>query len=485
MLEYISDIVLELVIPFDMFKANRKFQILLQHYPGKAKINVNIPNTTSPELKSSSPPPLSSSSIPAAATTERKRSPTAPIPNGDNNSITGQKKKVLISIKVNRSKCSNLGPYLDPRKVIEHIPDQFGLGPIHQVVRKSVQSLVDVSFDQKAVFGMLRQGEGRVIITASFEDKIQNVRLPAMENEAAVIDFLEILFEELRCEPFYEVFKKDFSSDEQKHDPEDEPLKNGSLKRKGSNDNVTLTFSNSSLPAGTSSAATSTEAFPPTLTAAATAVDEPDSGPSSTPKIPRLSSIDPASFYNGSNNKNHKSSGQKPRGRPLGSKNVLPPKAKPKSSPKHAPTPPSSGGNSLLTSPTKNKSGPIYQNAHKLHLAQEKAKALAAAAATMTSRTSAPTLEPIAAMPKLEPEQLPKDPTLWTIDNVISHLSHLDSALRPHVEMFRSHEIDGNALLLLTSDMMMKYMGMKLGPALKICNIINMIQGKKHQQIPK
>ena len=138
-----------------------------------------------------------------------------------------------------------------------------------------------------------------------------------------------------------------------------------------------------------------------------------------------------------------------------------------------------------MTSPTKNKSGPIYQNAHKLHLAQEKAKALAAAAATMTSRTSAPTLEPIAAMPKLEPEQLPKDPTLWTIDNVISHLSHLDSALRPHVEMFRSHEIDGNALLLLTSDMMMKYMGMKLGPALKICNIINMIQGKKHQQIPK
>ena len=466
-------------------KANRKFQFLLQHYPGKAKINVNIPNTTSPELKSSSPPSLSSSSIPVSTTTERKRSPTAPISNGDSNAITtDHKKKVLISIRVNRSKCSNLGPYLDPKKVTEHIPDQFGLGPIHQVVRKSVQRLVDVSLDQKAVFGMLRQGEGRVIITASFEDKIQSVRLPAMENEASVIDFLEILFEELRCEPFYEVFKKDLSHE--KNDPEDKPLKNGSLKRKGSNDNVTLTFSNSLLPA--TSSATSTEAFPPTLTAAV------DPGPSTTPKIPRLSSIDPASFYNGSNNKNHKSTGQKPRGRPLGSKNVLPPKSKPKSSPKHAPTPPSPGGggsSGLLASPTKNKSGPIYQNAHKLHLAQEKAKALAAAAATMTSRTLAPTTltaatpEPTAPMPKLEPEQLPKDPTLWTIDNVISHLSHLDSALRPHVEMFRSHEIDGNALLLLTSDMMMKYMGMKLGPALKICNIINMIQGKKHQQIPK
>ena len=89
-----------------------------------------------------------------------------------------------------------------------------------------------------------------------------------------------------------------------------------------------------------------------------------------------------------------------------------------------------------------------------------------------------------AAPPILEPQELPKDPTLWTIDNVISHLGQLDPSLCPHVEMFKAHEIDGNALLLLTSDMMMKYMGMKLGPALKICNIINMIQGKKFQPIP-
>ena len=99
----------------------------------------------------------------------------------------------------------------------------------------------------------------------------------------------------------------------------------------------------------------------------------------------------------------------------------------------------------------------------------------------ITSAAAPPNLEP----PKLEPQELPKDPTMWTIDNVISHLGQLDPSLCPHVEMFKAHEIDGNALLLLTSDMMMKYMGMKLGPALKICNIINMIQGKKFQQLPK
>merc|ERR1712156_569228 len=107
------------------------------------------------------------------------------------------------------------------------------------------------------------------------------------------------------------------------------------------------------------------------------------------------------------------------------------------------------------------------------------------AAKTQTPVPAPPPPIPAPAPPKLEPQELPKDPTLWTINNVISHLGQLDPSLCPHVEMFKAHEIDGNALLLLTSDMMMKYMGMKLGPALKICNIINMIQGKKFQPIPK
>lgn len=41
-------------------------------------------------------------------------------------------------------------------------------------------------------------------------------------------------------------------------------------------------------------------------------------------------------------------------------------------------------------------------------------------------------------------------------------------------------EIDGKAFLLLNSDMMMKYMGLKLGPALKICNLVSKVKGKRH-----
>lgn len=42
--------------------------------------------------------------------------------------------------------------------------------------------------------------------------------------------------------------------------------------------------------------------------------------------------------------------------------------------------------------------------------------------------------------------------------------------------MSLSKEIDGKALLLLNSEMMMKYMDLKLGPALKICNLVSRVR---------
>jgi hypothetical protein len=75
------------------------------------------------------------------------------------------------------------------------------------------------------------------------------------------------------------------------------------------------------------------------------------------------------------------------------------------------------------------------------------------------------------------------DPENWSIEQTIMNISQLDPALANHVETFRAHEIDGKALLLLSSEMMMKYLGMKLGPALKICNIIDKLKGKKHLPI--
>ncbi|XP_063241328.1 polycomb protein Scm isoform X2 [Bacillus rossius redtenbacheri] len=78
------------------------------------------------------------------------------------------------------------------------------------------------------------------------------------------------------------------------------------------------------------------------------------------------------------------------------------------------------------------------------------------------------------------PPKMPADPAEWSIEDVIRHIAYVDPALGVHADLFRKHEIDGKALLLLNSDMMMKYMGLKLGPALKICNLVNRIKGRKH-----
>ncbi|XP_054547113.1 polycomb protein SCMH1 isoform X5 [Talpa occidentalis] len=61
-----------------------------------------------------------------------------------------------------------------------------------------------------------------------------------------------------------------------------------------------------------------------------------------------------------------------------------------------------------------------------------------------------------------------RDPSSWTVEDVMQFVREADPQLGPHADLFRKHEIDGKALLLLRSDMMMKYMGLKLGPALKL-----------------
>ncbi|XP_066229634.1 sex comb on midleg-like protein 4 isoform X1 [Saccopteryx leptura] len=73
-----------------------------------------------------------------------------------------------------------------------------------------------------------------------------------------------------------------------------------------------------------------------------------------------------------------------------------------------------------------------------------------------------------------------RDPSTWTVEDVVWFVQDADpQALGPHVELFRKHEIDGNALLLLKSDMIMKYLGLKLGPALKLCYHIDKLKQAK------
>ncbi|XP_045711967.1 sex comb on midleg-like protein 1 isoform X3 [Phyllostomus hastatus] len=72
------------------------------------------------------------------------------------------------------------------------------------------------------------------------------------------------------------------------------------------------------------------------------------------------------------------------------------------------------------------------------------------------------------------------DPADWSVEEVILFLKEVDPhTLLPLADLFREHEIDGKAMLLLHSDVMMKYMGLKLGTALKLCHYIEKLKEEK------
>ncbi|KAL0966522.1 hypothetical protein UPYG_G00296290 [Umbra pygmaea] len=67
------------------------------------------------------------------------------------------------------------------------------------------------------------------------------------------------------------------------------------------------------------------------------------------------------------------------------------------------------------------------------------------------------------------------NPAHWSVEQVCSYIKSLPGG-RDISEEFRSQEIDGQALLLLTEDHLMTAMNIKLGPALKICAHINSLK---------
>ncbi|XP_069895386.1 sex comb on midleg-like protein 1 [Dipodomys merriami] len=76
-----------------------------------------------------------------------------------------------------------------------------------------------------------------------------------------------------------------------------------------------------------------------------------------------------------------------------------------------------------------------------------------------------------------------EDPSTWSVDEVILFLKRVEPQMACFLAgLIQQHEIDGKALLLLTTDMMMKYMGLKLGSALKLCYLIEKL--KKERRFP-
>ncbi|KAL6104015.1 phc3 [Pungitius sinensis] len=66
-------------------------------------------------------------------------------------------------------------------------------------------------------------------------------------------------------------------------------------------------------------------------------------------------------------------------------------------------------------------------------------------------------------------------PSQWDVEQVFSFINSLPGG-QDVAEAFRSQEIDGQALLLLTEDHLVSTMNLRLGPALKLCAHINSLK---------
>ncbi|THD26983.1 Polycomb protein SCMH1 [Fasciola hepatica] len=75
----------------------------------------------------------------------------------------------------------------------------------------------------------------------------------------------------------------------------------------------------------------------------------------------------------------------------------------------------------------------------------------------------------------LGPCPLP-NPSHWTIDEVCHYIATRDSSLLKVAQKFKHHEIDGQALLLLTMEALRNYLKIKLGPALKVDHLISRLK---------
>lgn len=63
----------------------------------------------------------------------------------------------------------------------------------------------------------------------------------------------------------------------------------------------------------------------------------------------------------------------------------------------------------------------------------------------------------------------------WSVTDVLEFIK-FDDTLAKYAKVFENHEIDGKAFLLLTTDVMIKHMGLKIGPVLKINDMIEKVK---------
>ncbi|KAM7012138.1 sex comb on midleg-like protein 2 isoform 2-T3 [Tautogolabrus adspersus] len=337
---------------------------------------------------------------------------------------------VVSTVCVYVNKHGNCGSHLD-RKQMQRLPDHFGPGPVNAVLQKVVQSCIDCAYQPKVLLSALQtHSGGGEVVRVRTDGGVCVVKLPAASSASFVLRFLETMCRHLQCDNLFssQPFSHYTAYDRTKSVKE-EVLDAPSLARGSKR---SLSGVSPSYAAPLSPKHLRTEAHP-----------------SEAETLP------------------HEENGHIKEQRYM-----------------------DSASNSMTPRPQTARSSSEYHSQTSSLYHAGNATTMRRLSSNPGELSSTPPLRRVEASSTTGPEALgsereslllpSKNPSSWSIEEVMQFVREADpTALAPHAELFRKHEIDGKALMLLRSDMIMKYMGLKLGPALKLCHHIDRLkQGK-------
>ncbi|XP_017278864.1 sex comb on midleg-like protein 2 isoform X2 [Kryptolebias marmoratus] len=337
---------------------------------------------------------------------------------------------VVSTVCVYVYKHGNCGPHLD-RKQMQHLPDHFGPGPVNAVLQQVVQSCINCAYQPKVLLNALQSDSGGgETVKVRTDGGVRVIRLPSASSPSFVLRFLETMCRHLQCDNLFssQPFSHYTAYDRNKSVKE-EALDAPSLAR-GSKRSLSGVSPPHAAPLS-----------PKHLRA--------EAHPSEAETLPHVEN----GLMKEQRYMDSASNSMTPRPQAVRSVSEFHSQAR---SLYHL------GGGALMC---RHSSNPAELSSMRPLRRVE------------ASSTTGP--ETVAS--DQDSSHLPtKNPSSWSIEEVMQFVRDADpTALAPHAELFRKHEIDGKALMLLRSDMIMKYMGLKLGPALKLCHHIERLKQVK------
>ncbi|XP_078255996.1 polycomb protein SCMH1 [Rhinoraja longicauda] len=384
--------------------------------PAKTILPLKIPKKRGPKPGSKRKSRLPPSPPPVSPTLSTPEPDTSTVPQDAANVPTSAISQAL-TVCIYVNKHACPGLHLDKKK-LQQLPDHFGPARASMVLQQAVQACIDCAYQQRAVFSCLKPGHGGELISASFDGDRHTLSLPAVHSIVFILRFLENLCHSLHCDNLFS--SQPFS------------IYNASSQ-------ISLDYENDRM--------------------------HPEA---EIPEDMLLGSVESRYGVDSAECPLHALERHSPTRRNSGDRRSggtppFTPPFTPRSS-YHQPS-------STPTSAASRRLAPSTPTPTSFYDGKDSMTAACGAVLGSDRHT----------LVQDSARSFGRPPSAWSVDDVMRFVCESDPhTLAPHADLFRKHEIDGNALILLKSDVIMKYMGLKLGPALKLCYHIDKLKQGKH-----